>query len=79
MKKDMEVLAGGEKMLGFASYFLNIIIILCWVACFYFTLTFFQQVRTGEERLIKQSMLAAVCSLALALILPIVMTFIMRL
>ena len=40
------------------------------VLCFYFSLTFFQYLKLGDERLIKQSKLAAVLCLALSLLIP---------
>ena len=40
------------------------------IICFYFTLTFFQNVKSGDERLMKQAKLAAVICLALALLFP---------
>lgn len=40
------------------------------VFCLYFTLTFFQNLKTGDERIIKQSKIAAVVCLALGLLIP---------
>lgn len=43
---------------------------LLFVASFYFTLTFFEHLKSEDGRLRKQSKLAAVICLALALLLP---------
>jgi len=40
------------------------------IACFYFTLTFFESLRKGDERVTKQSKLAATICIALALLIP---------
>ncbi len=53
----------------------NIVASLIIVLCFYFTLTFFQHLKEGDERLIKQSKAAAVICLALALLIPIIYNF----
>ena len=45
------------------------------VLCFYFTLTFFHYLKLGDERIIKQSKLAAVIFLALSLLLPVINNF----
>ncbi|QBQ07095.1 hypothetical protein E2C16_07915 [Sporosarcina pasteurii] len=45
------------------------------VLCFYFTLTFFQYLKSDEERLVKQSKLAAVICLALGLLIPALYSF----
>lgn len=42
------------------------------IACFYFTLTFFESLRKEDERVKKQSKLAATICLALALLIPAV-------
>ncbi|BCB03978.1 hypothetical protein [Bacillus sp. KH172YL63] len=44
--------------------------LLALIFCFYFTLTFFQYVKNGDERLANQSKLAAVLSFALSLLIP---------
>ncbi|ART77167.1 hypothetical protein B4U37_14410 [Sutcliffiella horikoshii] len=54
---------GTENWLGLLSMILI-------TFCFYFSLTFFQYIKLGDERLIKQSKLAAVYCLALALLIP---------
>ena len=56
-------LMGTGNWLGILS---TILIILC----FYFTLTFFQSLKSGDERIIRQYKLAAVISLALGLFIP---------
>ncbi|WP_400195323.1 hypothetical protein [Lysinibacillus telephonicus] len=48
----------------------SIISKLLIVSCLYFTLTFFQYLKEGDERLIKQSKAAAVVCLGLALLIP---------
>ncbi len=50
---------------------MSIILILLIVLCFYFTLTFFESLRKGDERIIKQSKFAAITCMALALIIGI--------
>ena len=40
------------------------------ILCFYFTLHFFHQLKSGDERTIKHSKLAAVICLAIALLVP---------
>ncbi|RLQ92310.1 hypothetical protein [Falsibacillus albus] len=53
-----------------ASGFLGVVSIILMVFCFYFTHSFFQHLKSGEVRLIKQSKIAAVIFLALSLLLP---------
>lgn len=43
---------------------------LLFAASFYFALTFFEQLKAGEQRLQKQAKIAAVLCLAGALLLP---------
>lgn len=45
------------------------------IFCFYFTLTFFEYLRKGDERLIKQSKISAVICLALAVAIPLFFNF----
>lgn len=54
----------------------EIISILLIIFCFYFTLTFIENLGKGDERTIKQSKIAAVICLGLALIIPIFNSFI---
>lgn len=56
-------------LMGTGIWF-NIITKLLIVACLYFTLTFFQYLKEGDERLIKQSKTAAVVCLGAALLSP---------
>ncbi|WP_299094240.1 hypothetical protein [uncultured Metabacillus sp.] len=49
----------------------GIISLLLIVFCFYFTLTFFENLYKNDERITKQSKLAAVICLGLALFIPI--------
>ncbi|MGM0896668.1 MAG: hypothetical protein ACQEV0_02155 [Bacillota bacterium] len=58
-------------MFGAASW-MGIVSALLLVAGFYFTLTFFEQLKDGEQRLRKQAKIAAVLCLAGALLLPVV-------
>ncbi len=51
---------------------ISIILILFIVLCFYFTLTFFESLRKGDERIIKQSKFAAIICMAIALIIGII-------
>lgn len=60
---DIITLMGTGNWLGIVS---TILIILC----FYFSLTFFQNLKSGDERIIKQSKLAAVICFAIGLLLP---------
>ena len=53
-----------------AGNWLGIISMILIVLCLYFSLTFFQHLKLGDERLIKQSKLAAVFCLALSLLIP---------
>ncbi|WP_078816733.1 hypothetical protein [Sporosarcina newyorkensis] len=64
---DMNFMGAGN-WIGMLSTILIII-------CFYFTLTFFQSLRSNNERLAKQSKLAAVTCLALGLLLPVLYGF----
>jgi hypothetical protein len=57
------------NLMGTGSW-LGILSTILMVLCFYFTLTFFQHLKLGDERLIKQSKLAAVFCLALGLLIP---------
>jgi hypothetical protein len=43
------------------------------VLCFYFTLTFFEHLQKGDERITKQSKIAAISCVGLALIIPILL------
>ncbi|MFL0366233.1 hypothetical protein ACH0BF_24965 [Pseudobacillus sp. 179-B 2D1 NHS] len=58
-----------ETLMGTGNW-LSIISTLLILLCFYFSLTFFQHLKLGDERLIKQSKLAAVFCLALSLLIP---------
>jgi hypothetical protein len=49
---------------------LGILSMILIVLCLYFSLTFFQHLKSGDDRLIKQSKLAAVFCLALGLLIP---------
>ena len=51
---------------------LTVLPVILIVACFYFTLTFFEHLRKGDERLARQSKLAATICIALVLLIPIV-------
>lgn len=53
-----------------AGNWIGILTTILIVLCFYFTLTFFQYLKSGDERLVKQSKLAAVICLALGLLIP---------
>lgn len=58
------------KTFGNTFNWISIISTLFIPLCFYFTLTFFQHLKKDDERLIKQTKLAAVICLALALLVP---------
>ena len=49
---------------------LTILPVILFIACFYFTLTFFENLRKGDDRLAKQSKLTATICLALASLIP---------
>lgn len=49
---------------------LGILSLILIVLCFYFSLSFFQYVKSGNERLSKQSKSVAVLCLALSLLIP---------
>ncbi|MEI5909096.1 hypothetical protein WAK64_18765 [Bacillus spongiae] len=53
-----------------AGNWIGVLSIILLVLCFYFSLTFFQYLKLGDERTIKQSKLAAVSFLALGLLIP---------
>ena len=47
-----------------------------WILCFYFTLSFFENLKKGNERLIRQSKFAAVVCMALAILAPVVLSLV---
>ncbi|MGE7624118.1 hypothetical protein ACQKMD_14010 [Viridibacillus sp. NPDC096237] len=49
---------------------ISILSAIFYVLCFYFTLTFFQQLKSNDDRLIKQTKIAAVVCLLVALLAP---------
>jgi hypothetical protein len=51
---------------------MSIILILFIVLCFYFTLTFFEALHKGDERIIKQSKFAAIICMSIALIIGVI-------
>lgn len=58
-------------MFGMGSW-VGIVSALLFVASFYFTLTFFEQLKSEDERVRKQVKVAAVICLTVALLLPAV-------
>lgn len=58
-------------MFGMGSW-MGIVLALLFVASFYFTLTFFEQLKSEDGRVRKQSKIAAVICLTVALLLPAV-------
>ena len=58
-------------MFGMGSW-MGIVSALLFVASFYFTLTFFEHLKSHDGRVRKQSKIAAVICLAVALLLPAV-------
>lgn len=58
-------------MFGMGSW-IGIVSALLFVASFYFALTFFEQLKSEDERVRKQSKIAALICLAVALLLPAV-------
>ncbi|MEK4628618.1 MAG: hypothetical protein ABS944_10965 [Solibacillus sp.] len=50
--------------------------IIFYALCLYFTLSFFQQLKDGDSKRIKQTKLFAVLSLIIALATPTVVSFI---
>jgi len=57
------------NIVGGANW-INILAMVFIVVCFYCTLMYFQYLKEGDDRLIKQSRLAAVICLAIALLVP---------
>ena len=55
----------------FMANWIGILSNIFWILCFYSTLSFFQYLHNGDERLTKQFKLAAVVCLAVALLLPV--------
>lgn len=51
---------------------LSVLTPILLVACFYFTLTFFESLRKKDERVTKQSKIGATICIALALLIPAV-------
>lgn len=62
----MDQFASPGSMIGFFELFSAVMFTLC----LYFSLTYFEHLKNGDDRLIKQSKSFAVISLALALIVP---------
>lgn len=58
-------------------YWLTFIPPLFYISCFYFTLTFFQQLKVGDETRIKKAKIGAILSLILALFIPSIAQMIM--
>ena len=58
-----------------AGNWIGVLTTILIVLCFYFTLTFFQYLKSDDERLVKQSKLAAVICLALGLLIPALYSF----
>jgi len=56
--------------LGSIGIWLGIFTAIMLTTCLYFTLTYFEQLKLGDDRLIKQSKLFAVITLFLALGVP---------
>ena len=50
---------------------LNILSIVFIILCFYFTLSFIENLHKGDERITKQSKMAAIICLGLALLIKI--------
>ncbi|MFS0576967.1 hypothetical protein AB1K83_15105 [Sporosarcina sp. 179-K 3D1 HS] len=48
----------------------SLLSVIMFGLCIYFTLSFFQHLKSGDDRLINQSKLAAVIFLVLALLIP---------
>ena len=57
------------NVFGSANW-INILVMIFLVLCFYFTLMYFQYLKEDDDRLIKQSRLVAVICLAIALLVP---------
>ena len=56
--------------MGSIGIYLGIFSSLMLAVCLYFSLTYFEHLKYGDDRLIKQSKLIAVISLVLALMVP---------
>ncbi|MCH7323307.1 hypothetical protein LZ480_15635 [Solibacillus sp. MA9] len=66
-----------------ATLWFSVIPAIFYICCLYFTLSFFQHLKFGEETKIKKAKLGAVISLTLALLVPaiyqlIIFLFMMR-
>lgn len=57
------------------GHWIELLTNIIWVLCFYFTLSFFQHLKSGEERLAKQSKIAAIICLALGLSISTIISF----
>lgn len=57
------------NVIGNANW-INILAMVFIVLCFYCTLVYFQYLKEGDDRLIKQSRLVAAICLAIALLVP---------
>jgi hypothetical protein len=57
---------------------LGIISIVFIIFCFYFTLSFIENLHKGDERITRQSKLAAIICLGFALLIPVLFNFIFR-
>jgi hypothetical protein len=63
------------ELMGTTGKWIGIISIILFILCFYFTLTFFQYLHKEDERITRQSKIAATLCIALALIIPVVYNF----
>jgi uncharacterized protein YacL len=62
------------SMMG-AGNWLGILSTIMFILSFYFSLTFFHYLKIGDQRIIKQSKLAAVACLAIGLLIPAFYSF----
>jgi heme/copper-type cytochrome/quinol oxidase subunit 4 len=56
--------------MGSMGIWLGIVTAVLFAVCLYFILTYFEHLKEGDSRLIRQSKLFAVISLVLALLIP---------
>ncbi|WHX28006.1 hypothetical protein QNH47_09210 [Virgibacillus halodenitrificans] len=52
----------------------NVIVVISLIICFYFTLTFFENLPKGDERVSKQLKVAAMICFGIAFLLPLLLS-----
>lgn len=64
-----DFMEGSNFIVG--GHWLQMVSVALIVLSFYFTLTFFQHLKTEDQRMVNQSKIAAVICLVLALLIPV--------